>query len=289
MISRIHHLNCGTMCPACQCLINGHGSWRQPGQLVCHCLLLETGEGLVLVDTGLGSHDLDAPRQRLGREYLTLFRPALAREETAIAQVRALGHDPRDVRHIITTHLDLDHAGGLADFPHAAVHVLAPELRQILQPTLRDRLRFRSAQFDHKPRWVMHERPDQRWFGFEALRVLPALGDHLLMVPLIGHTKGHVGVAVRENDGWLLHCGDAYYHHSQISQAPAMPKGLALFEQAVQTYPRQRRQNLDRLRALAHDHGDAVTLFCAHDPVELARSLTPPSAASPPRPAAPGR
>ncbi len=37
--------------------------------------------------------------------------------------MKRLGYSINDVRHIILTHLDLDHAGGLHDFPNAAVHV----------------------------------------------------------------------------------------------------------------------------------------------------------------------
>ncbi len=33
-----------------------------------------------------------------------------------------------DIRHIVLTHLHLDHAGGLADFPQAQVHVHHKEL-----------------------------------------------------------------------------------------------------------------------------------------------------------------
>jgi glyoxylase-like metal-dependent hydrolase (beta-lactamase superfamily II) len=36
-------------------------------------------------------------------------------------------YDPKDVRHIVLTHLDFDPAGGLGDFPHATVHMLADE------------------------------------------------------------------------------------------------------------------------------------------------------------------
>ncbi len=271
MITRIHHLNCGTMCMACQRLINGHGSWTAPGTLVCHCLLVETTDSLVLVDTGMGTQDISNPKRRLGSSYLAAFKPRLDLAETALAQVKALGYDPRDVRHILTTHLDLDHAGGLADFPAAEVHVLQPELEQILHPGIRERLRFRQAQFDHQPKWHVHEQINEQWFGFEAIRAIPALGDQILMVPLIGHTKGHVGVAIQHQSQWLLHCGDAYYHHSQITAHPDMPPLLGLFENMVQTLPRQRRQNLARLRGLATTHGDQVELFCAHDPVELAR------------------
>lgn len=49
---RIHHLNCVSTCPL-------------GGRLCCHCLLLETQQGLVLVDTGLGPQDVRDPQARL--------------------------------------------------------------------------------------------------------------------------------------------------------------------------------------------------------------------------------
>jgi glyoxylase-like metal-dependent hydrolase (beta-lactamase superfamily II) len=44
-----------------------------------------------------------------------------------LEQVKQLGFSPRDVRHIVLTHLDSDHAGGLENFPEAHVHVLEAE------------------------------------------------------------------------------------------------------------------------------------------------------------------
>ena len=90
--------------------------------MVCHCLLIEGAEGLILIDTGLGSADVLQPRYRLGAMRL-LLGLRLRREETAIEQIRRFGYDTRDVRHIVLTHLDLDHVGGLSDFPDARVHV----------------------------------------------------------------------------------------------------------------------------------------------------------------------
>ena len=55
---RVHHLNCGCMCPLGGALFDGF-SKGLTAQLVCHCLLLETDQhGLVLVDTGFGSRDI---------------------------------------------------------------------------------------------------------------------------------------------------------------------------------------------------------------------------------------
>jgi hypothetical protein len=60
---RIHHLNCGTLCPHGARLINGEDGWLAPGRIVCHCLLIEVGDGLVLLDTGFGTEDTRNPRQ----------------------------------------------------------------------------------------------------------------------------------------------------------------------------------------------------------------------------------
>ena len=47
MALKIHHLNCGTMCPHGAPLINGYGKLTDNGHMVCHCLLIESNDGLV--------------------------------------------------------------------------------------------------------------------------------------------------------------------------------------------------------------------------------------------------
>lgn len=271
-MTTVHHLNCGTMCPLCDRLMNDQqGSWTQPGHLVCHCLLVETNHGLVLVDTGMGLEDIANPTRRFGRAQPAIFRPTFSVDEAAITQVRGLGFDPRDVQHIITTHLDPDHAGGLSDFPWAKVHVMQSELDQVIKPTLTDRMRFSAAQFEHRPDWATHAEDGEDWFGFQRIRPVPGIDVDILMIPLIGHTRGHVGVAVQQGGRWLLHCGDAYYHASQVTETPQMPAGLRMFERTIAANPKARARNLERLRQLALSQPDTVDLFCAHDPTELAR------------------
>src|SRR5581483_4659639 len=104
---RVHHLNCGTM--------------AVPGmpKLVAHCLLLELDDRLALIDTGYGLGDVAQP-SRLGPGRFATF-PILDRAETAYEQIIALGLDPADVRDVVLTHADLDHAGGVPDFPDADI------------------------------------------------------------------------------------------------------------------------------------------------------------------------
>ena len=61
MALRIHHLNCMSLRPVGGRLIDGRSGWFERARFVSHCLLVETGDGLALVDTGLGLGDVLDP------------------------------------------------------------------------------------------------------------------------------------------------------------------------------------------------------------------------------------
>jgi len=278
---RVVHLNCVSFCPPSARLVNGVGGWFEPACLVGHCLLIESSEGLILVDAGLGLHDLRDRTRRLGRSFLLWTRPQLDPELTAVRQIARLGYDPRDVRHVLVTHLDVDHAGGLADFPRARVHVDEREFDAAMEPpTPHEARRYRRSQFNHFPDWVLHLPDGDRWMGLPCFRPIPELGDDLAMVSLVGHTRGHCGVAVRTEAGWLLHAGDAYYCRSQITGGRS-PVALEVMARTSQVDGRAREANLERLGALAKT--PSVTVFCAHDPVEWGAlaGVPPPGARQP--------
>jgi glyoxylase-like metal-dependent hydrolase (beta-lactamase superfamily II) len=267
---RVHHLNCGTMCPRPARLLTSQGSLFGPARLVCHCFLIELSDGLALVDTGLGSADVLRPRERLGRGFMALAAPVCRPEETALAQLGRLGFRAEDVRHVLPTHLDLDHAGGIADFPHARVHVLAQEhAAATARTSLRERERYRPRQWA-AARWQLHQPDGETWFGFEGVRPLPGSQDDVLIIPLYGHTRGHAGIAVRSQTGWLLHAGDAYFAHPEIhATPPSCPIGLDVFQRAIQMDRPQRLHNQARLRELVNAHGAEITVVCAHDASEF--------------------
>jgi glyoxylase-like metal-dependent hydrolase (beta-lactamase superfamily II) len=239
--------------------------------MCCHCLLIEGDDRLILVDTGLGVEDVNEPR-RLGYLFNAMMRPRLEVAETALRQVADLGYRPSDVRHIVPTHLDLDHAGGISDFPGAAVHIFGAELRAASsRSSLSERDRYRAVQIAAVKKWAVVKEEGESWFGFSAVRAIPGTKDEVLLVPLPGHTRGHCGVAVRRSEDWLLHCGDAYFHHSQVEPGGgATPAGLRAFERLASVDGAARRANLARLRDLARLSMGDVKLFCSHDPAEFA-------------------
>lgn len=266
--ARIHHLNCATMCPPLGRLVSGGGPWLGRGLLIAHVLLVETDRGLVLVDAGYGTADVEPPG-RLPPFIRAVTAPRLDPGETALARVRELGFDPRDVRHLVVTHLDPDHAGGISDFPWATVHVHARELEAARRPTRRTRMRYLAAQLDGHERWQTYSGEGEPWMGLSAVRPLDGLDGDLALVPLFGHTHGHSGVAVRGAHGWLLHAGDAYYHRDELDST--QPPLLRLFQRATDHDPATRRRSQAGLRQLAREHAGEVEVFCAHDPVELER------------------
>jgi glyoxylase-like metal-dependent hydrolase (beta-lactamase superfamily II) len=156
--------------------------------MCCHCLLIEGEDGLILVDSGLGVGDISDP-SRLGVLFRSVTRPRLEMAETALRQVTDLGFRMSGVRHIVPTHLDLDHAGGLADFPEARVHVFAPELQAALNPSFRDRSRYRAAQLSSVAKWAPIEEAGETWFGFACVRALPGTRDNVLLIPLPGQSR----------------------------------------------------------------------------------------------------
>jgi len=266
---RVHHLNCGSMREIDP--VGGLDSPLPPARVVCHCLLVETdSNGLVLIETGLGTNDVLHPADTLGEEWVTLAGPVLGLEETALHQLRKLGHGPEDVRHIVLTHLDRDHAGGLADFPQATVHVLGAEYEAATAGTAD---RYRAAQMAHGPRWATYTTQEgDPWFGFDAVRDLNGLPADILLIPLGGHSEGHSAVAVNTGERWLLHAGDAYFYHGETH--PDVPRSHPLldFVQLGAEVDRPLRLgNQARLREVVRLHGDQVQVFSAHDPWEFRR------------------
>jgi len=268
---RIHHLNTGTMCPIGRRLVNGTGSIFQRARMVCHCLLIETDHGLALVDTGLGLDDIAAP-QRLGRRWVRQTSPRLDPAETALQQIKALGYSPGDVRHLLLTHLDRDHAGGIADFPGAKVHVHRREHEMaVLGQPAPPRGRYISEQWQHGPDWKFYGEGGEDWFGFKGVRALGDREPDILMIPLPGHTPGHCGIAVRGKDKWLLHAGDSYFFHGQLLAQATMPLVLGLFQRRADIDRAARIANQERLQTLKANHGHEVLIFNSHDPVDYER------------------
>ncbi len=171
-------------------------------------------------------------------------------------QVKALGYSPGDVRHLLLTHLDRDHAGGVPDFPNAKVHVHRARIRHggATQARAAPKGRYITEQWKHGPDWAFYGEGGEDWFGFKGVRALGDREADILMIPLPGHTLGHCGIAVRIRRQMAA----ARRRQPISSTARSTPRRgcrwcSAMFQRRADMDRAMRIENQERLRALKAD------------------------------------
>ncbi|GAA1742531.1 MBL fold metallo-hydrolase [Aeromicrobium alkaliterrae] len=247
---RVHHLVAGRMAPPLGPAI------------ICHVLLVEHPDGLVLVDSGVGRDDLADPKRLGPTRHLLRPQPGV----TAIDAVEQAGFDPADVAHVVLTHLDFDHVGGAVDFPDATWHTTAAEWSAATTDIKGiEKTRYRQAHLGGSPTVRSHAGEGDSWrHGLSAIEVL----DGISLVPMIGHTRGHAAVAVQGTrpdggEGLVLHAGDAVFDASHYDPSLSKVGILRAFEKSVARIPKRLKGNH---AALATLHADPeVTVVNAHD------------------------
>jgi glyoxylase-like metal-dependent hydrolase (beta-lactamase superfamily II) len=229
-----------------------------------YVLLVESDHGWMLVDSGFGKKDLSNRPPFIMRIFRRMVRVAPNPSFSATSQIEKLGIDPHDVKDIVLTHLHLDHAGGLADFPWAKVHVLEQEFEAARHHRGRIGIGYIKKQWAHNPDWVFYQQCDSEWFDLPAIRVKD-IEPEVYMIPAAGHTIGHCMVAVQDGDRWLLHCGDsAYPFYLQKEEQTIKPPDW-LVNGVLGLHIRT-------LQKLIENYGVQITLISSHDSVSLEKN-----------------
>ena len=176
-------------------------------------LLEHPGVGPVLVDTGLHPSVAIDPKQNFGRLGALAFKGMKMDPAQAVAaQLRERAIEPGDVEVVVMTHLHVDHASGMSEFPDATFLFDRREWAAATAP--RARLHGYSArQFDHAFEYRLIDFEGEATESFAGFgRSLDVFGDgSVRLVSTPGHTHGHVSVVVRTSQRELLLAGDAIY------------------------------------------------------------------------------
>lgn len=226
----------------------------------CHCLIIQIGDRVILVDTGFGTREALDPNRLIGEDALFKLGIVTDIRLTALHRLRARGISPDQVTDIILTHLDNDHAGGLHDFPNATIHLSQEELDSY--DSTRGRGPYKPYQVSHATKFKTYPPTGEQWFGIEARSLVLPADLEAKLIPLPGHTLGHCGLAYREDGKWSLHAGDSYFDR-KVNFLPHTP-GLPI-EIAFQTSATERHASLMKLHALRNEHAAEVAMYCTHD------------------------
>ena len=159
---------------------------------------------------------------------------------------------------------------GYPTSPAAQIHLTAAEaLAAIWAPSRREKIRYRSAQWAHKPNIVEHDPHGEKWRGFAAAKELTEISPGIALVSLPGHTRGHACVAVDAGHRWVLHAGDAFYHYGTLDGRTPVPRALTAMESMVAFDRKTVLANHARLAELYQRQDPDLLIVCAHDPTLL--------------------
>jgi N-acyl homoserine lactone hydrolase len=272
---RVHPLTTGTVVYPADALfarggrlaaLHALGFRSERVEIPIPCFILEhPGAGVVLVDTGFHASVAVDPRKNMGPVLGRLMAGHMRPDEAMPDQLRARGLEPRDVKVVVMTHLHVDHASGVAQFPDATFVVTQREWESATSgPQLRHG--YVPRQFDHAFDWRTIDFDTDAVSSYASFgRSLDLFGDgSIRLVYTPGHTLGHMSVVVRLRDGELLIAADAIYTMRTLRES-AMPYGPH--------DEHEFRRSLREVQLYAQQRPDAV-IVPGHD-LEAFRALKP--------------
>jgi glyoxylase-like metal-dependent hydrolase (beta-lactamase superfamily II) len=259
-------LRTGESAGTVEALVLAGGSWSTPRKPVHSAVLIRHPQGTLLFDTGLGRH-VDrqfAVNKAIDREFFG-YRAGVP----AQAQLAAAGIAASSLKAIVPSHLHWDHVSGLEDFPDTEVWAQDTEREAAAKGAPPAFLR---SQFDGVKRWRELSFEPRPYMGFAARR--DVFGDGaVVLVPLAGHTAGHVGLFLNLPSGrHYFFTGDVTWTIEGL-QRPADRPWLTRTVTKLDHDTGDNRRALVQIHRLMQRHPELVVVP-AHDE-NVAKTLPP--------------
>ncbi len=242
-------------------LISGNPPAKVP---IPSYLVRHPSAGAILVDTGLHPSVASDGKENFGAIANRVGNPTLDAGKDVPSQLRDRGLDPGEIPVVVMTHMHIDHASAISEFPQSTFVVSEPEWRAAAiggQPLLNG---YRRQQYDYAfdYRTVDFDRANIDSYASFG-RTFDLFGDgsvRLAFTP--GHSAGHMSVICRLVENDFVIGGDATYMVGQLAgEAPLPPRPFD-----AHNY----RRSLQELR-LFRNQFPSATITPGHDPDFFAR------------------
>jgi glyoxylase-like metal-dependent hydrolase (beta-lactamase superfamily II) len=211
--------------------------------------------GPILIDTGLHPSCVSDVTANMGRMGRVPYLIRMNHDQALRVQLPARGIQPSEVRVVIMTHLHVDRASAVSEFPNAMFVVDRREWASAAQGGARRG--YHPRQFDHAFDWRALDYgsdPVESFAGFA--QTFDLFGDgSLRTISTPGHTLGHQSVVLRTGSGEVLVAGDAAStERSLLGDAePLRAHDEHLYRRSLREIQRYREQTPDAVVITGHD------------------------------------
>jgi glyoxylase-like metal-dependent hydrolase (beta-lactamase superfamily II) len=220
-------------------------------------LVEHPGFGPFLIDTGFHASVAVDPKQNLGRVNALFFKDIEMSQSDAVShQLRARGIEPSSIGLVVMTHLHVDHASAISDFPSATFLLSRREWEAAVEPRGATRGYVRR-QFDHAFDFRLLDFDSSAADSFATFgRSFDVFGDgSVQLVSTPGHTFGHLSAVLRLANGEALVAGDAIYSMTTMreSRLPHRVVDEHLFRRSLREIQLYAEQTPDAVIIPGHD------------------------------------
>jgi N-acyl homoserine lactone hydrolase len=221
-------------------------------------LIRHPSAGAILVDTGLHPSVATDPSENFGKLAARVGNLTLESGEDVPSQLRERGIEPGEVPVVVMTHLHLDHASAISEFPSSTFVVSEAEWRAAAHGSNPALNGYRRSHFDYafEYRTVDFDRANIDSYASFG-RTFDLFGDGSIRLAFTpGHSAGHISVICRLAKRDFVIGGDCIYLLAQLDGSepgPPRPQDAHNLRRSLQELRLFRRQFPDAIITPGHD------------------------------------
>lgn len=201
-----------------------------------HALVIETPSRRIIVDTCLGN-------EKQGRDVPTWNNL----QTTFLSDLAAAGYPRESIDTVMCTHLHVDHVGWNTMLVDGEWRPTFPNARYLMARSEVDYWRQRHDEVEQSVVFADSVKPVFDAGLVDLVDTSHRICDEVRLVPTVGHTPGHVSVAISSQGQEALITGDFVHHPCQM----ARPEWAATVDYDQTQSTRTRREVFGRLAGTA--------------------------------------